>query len=1170
MKQATSTRSTSYFTPPTRPYRSINISLDLDDPDSLASYVPTNKSVSVLRQIMDGLREGRQERANAIVAPYGSGKSSLLLLLQAALEQRQQWSPVLAKIRQRVTQIDPEVAEGMARATRGRKQLVVSLSGHTGSLRESYKSAIIAALERAEIEIRISQGRRGRPATNDFRLDIPTLGKDLGVLVAALREKGYEGLFFIHDEFGKVLESSAVGATSQDLFFIQNLAEACNRPKQAEVNLLLSLHQGFSQYANKLPAHVRAEWTKVEGRFRQIAFIEDSEQVYELIGHAIESVRSSRFSEIAKRVDEASAPLVFAARRTPFFAKISNPEKLTRILSRAFPLDAGSLFVLPRLSARLAQNERTLFHFLLGAEHTCLVPLIERNEEDSPAPRHVRVADLFDYFEDLMRQDTGTGGTYKRWVEVSTALQRTTDPLERETLKTIGILSLISHEAGVPLTEDVLMLCLVGNDPDGKAAVRKTLGRLVSRKAVLFRKHTDEYRIWEGSDVDLQSLVRQRMAEKDGHFHPIPFLQKHFRPSFVSARRYNDDNAINRFFEGHFCTVPELAEYRRQDVSDPPNGVDGKIYYVLADSEREISVARSAASAIKNPRILFAIPTRPQRLREALLELSVLYDLLEDQDFLSQDPLLRKEVSQLADDVLTHARRLLAGLNDPRLGQASWFHNGKEVRGLGHPKDISRLVSDICSETFSATPRFLNEIVNRKEPSAVIVNARRKLMRAMIEKLGTEHFGLAGHGPDMSTYRALLLNTGLYTRKPGGETWGFAPIDEVKDHKLQKVLRTIDDFLLNTSDAPKDFEGLLRVLIAPPFGLRPGVIPVLLCASVLGYSRGLSLLDDGVYVQEIKPELFDRIITDTAKIKVQCVDFPAHTLNYVNRLRQLFIKLGKQQKPPMHRDPVRTAVEVMYAWVHQLTPFSMATQALPGNALAFRGALTKAKDPVALLMEDLPRLFRGDRPEVALTARNVDGLIADIEESAKALMACPQNAVVSARRILEAAFVLERPCRDLRKGLGAWVKDLPKDILDYLTDPLAAGFVSRTRTAYQSDEQLVESLAALVVGQSIGFWEDSSLKRFEVGVLSIHRVLTETAALLSMREGTGTRGEYVTFVAHKAGKEYCRAVVSDEQLTPKARDLKDRLGALLEQSEGELTDAERQRLLLQLMRKVSR
>ncbi|UPT74145.1 MAG: hypothetical protein M0D55_20410 [Elusimicrobiota bacterium] len=751
-------------------------------------------------------------------------------------------------------------------------------------------------------------------------------------------------------------------------------------------------------------------------------------------------------------------------------------------------------------------------------------------------------------------------------------MQRTTDPLESEILKTVGILSLVSHEAGVPLNEEVLTLCLGGLGDERKGAIRKALGRLTSRKALLFRKHTDEFRIWEGSDVDLQSLVRQRMAEKDAHFHPIPFLQKHFRAAYVSARRYNDDNAINRFFEGHFCTVPELVEYRRQDVADPPQGVDGKIYYVLADSEREIFAARAAAQGVRNPRVLFSIPSRPQRLRESLLELSVLYDLLIDADFLSQDPLLRKEVSQLADDVITHTRRLLAGLNDPRLGQSSWFHNGKEIRGLGHPKDISRLVSDICAETFSATPRFLNEIVNRKEPSAVIVNARRKLMRAMIEKMGMADFGLTGHGPDMSIHRALLLNTGLYQRKPGGEIWGFSSIDDIKDHKLQKVLKTIDDFLLNTTDAPKDFEGLVRVLVAPPFGLRPGVIPVLLCAVVLGYSRGLSLLDDNIYVQDLKPELFDRIITDTAKIKVQCTDFPVHLLNYVNRLRQVFVRLGKQQKPATHRDPVRAAVEAMYHWVHQLTPFSMATQALPPNVLAFRGALTKATDPVALLMENLPRLFKGDRGDSAITARNVDSLVAEIEASAKALMACPDSAIVATRRVLEDAFVEERPCRDLRKHLGAWVRALPRDILDYLTDPLAAGFVSRTRTAYQSDEQLVESLAALVVGQSIGFWDDSSIKRFEVGILSIHRVLTETAALLSMRgQATSDRGsDYLSFVVHKGGKEYCRAVVADEQLTPKGRDLKERISTLLEQYEKELNPHEAQRLLLQLIRKVSK
>jgi len=60
------------------------------------------------------------------------------------------------------------------------------------------------------------------------------------------------------------------------------------------------------------------------------------------------------------------------------FSGIKDLKTLANIITRTFPLHPITLYALPRLSARVSQNERTLFHFLLGPGENCLYDLLKK------------------------------------------------------------------------------------------------------------------------------------------------------------------------------------------------------------------------------------------------------------------------------------------------------------------------------------------------------------------------------------------------------------------------------------------------------------------------------------------------------------------------------------------------------------------------------------------------------------------------------------------------------------------------------------------------------------------------------------------------------------------------------------------------------------------------
>jgi hypothetical protein len=144
--------------------------------------------------------------------------------------------------------------------------------------------------------------------------------------------------------------------------------------------------------------------------------VEDSLQIYSLIAHAVQKLRSP---VLTSAIAKAIKPYIRPTKNIPGLGSLGSTKEVERLLENTFPLNPITLYVLPRLSARVAQNERTLFHFLLGQESDCLFPIIEHSAN---AQHLVSVAHLFDYFSDVMQRDTGVGGVYRRYGEIVTAL----------------------------------------------------------------------------------------------------------------------------------------------------------------------------------------------------------------------------------------------------------------------------------------------------------------------------------------------------------------------------------------------------------------------------------------------------------------------------------------------------------------------------------------------------------------------------------------------------------------------------------------------------------------------------------------------------------------------------------------------------------------------------
>ena len=205
---------------------------------------------------------------------------------------------------------------------------------------------------------RIKLGRQARTIES---MPCETIDQAIELLVAVrdkARAAGCDRIVILWDEFGRHIESLISEGRSAALSEIQLLAECVSRSTAIPVTLGLLLHQELLQYASNSPASVRAEWRKIEGRFQTIQYIDDSKEIYRLLSEVVSEQNRSNILP-----DEQVKSSALECKQLGLFSDFTVSE-LQSLLRRAYPLEPTTLYLLPRISGRVAQNERTLFSFL--------------------------------------------------------------------------------------------------------------------------------------------------------------------------------------------------------------------------------------------------------------------------------------------------------------------------------------------------------------------------------------------------------------------------------------------------------------------------------------------------------------------------------------------------------------------------------------------------------------------------------------------------------------------------------------------------------------------------------------------------------------------------------------------------------------------------------------
>jgi len=1068
--------------------RSVSVLRDSSRPESLAGYVLTPTGRDVLRRISCALSGETAVRAWSLTGPYGTGKSAFANFVVQLLAGDDN---IRDRARRFLAAEDKDAyeslfAKGGRLARRAGRLCAVLVTGSRRSLARALVEGLREALKQAGTQARPRQllkklsGLAEQPSPPAS--DVARLYEEASEFIA---ERGPEsGLLLVIDELGKFLEFHANSQEQGDVFVLQELAEVATRAKCPFLFLTI-LHQSLDRYAEHLSSAQRAEWAKVQGRFEDIAFEERTEQLLRLSAQAIchegpeEELKALR--KLAKGAAHDALSLGLRA------GSMSEGD-LRKSLSACYPLHPLAAMVLGPLFRQLAQNERSLFAFLSSSEPFGFREFLAQNSLRSGA---YRLDQLYDYVITSLGPTLFAQHRGKVWAEVQSALDRLGDASELDVriAKTIGVLQAIGPAAGIPASNETLRIALKGEALD--LEIDASIKALLERSVVVFRRHSGSYALWEGSDVDIDDRMLTARRAVEAEHRLATFLDRHAPSQSMIARRHYFQKGTLRFFDLCYADVGSLSDCLARDFND----ADGRIIYCLPRNLGDRAAMRKAAELATDRPVVVAIPRDLMDLQELCYEHASLQWLAHNTPELETDRTARREVqARLAltqQNLRSHLDRAFSPANGDR---CAWFCRGKHVT-LSSQRGLNDLLSNICDDVYKHTPTWRNELVNRRSLSSAAAAARRNLIEAMLERSADETLGIAGTPPERSMYETLLRGSRLH-RKHGGR-FAFHGPDSRAEPAVRELWKAIDAFLDDTKAAKQSVEAMFELLRRPPFGLKDGVLPILLATVLVHDHSQVALYEEGTFVPRPNTAVFERMCRSPGKFQLQRFRIAGPRAEVFQRYASMLNKLGADSGKPDLLSVVRPLVRV----VRDLPEYTGKTRQISESAQRVLKTMRESRQPDRLLFDELPSACGSPAFEASgrIPDEQVESYFSTLRTAFAELQRAYPQLVVEIKQLIVTAFGCNGAISEAREEIEHYARL----VLNLAVEPKLKSFLLRLTDKIIDEGTWAESIATLLAGKPPTAWDDQDRARFEVQLAATVRTFEHFKVLAYEMERSG-------------------------------------------------------------------
>ena len=1086
--------------------RSIRIDTDITEPEALEGFVCPESSASVLRNMAQHLKETGQA-AFTWTGPYGVGKSSLVVALSAVLnglpEVRSKASNILG------AETANAIWEGMSPKQKGWRILPVV------GRRERPAQVLGEALERS----RFVRGRRMEPWTDEAIFDVLTS-------IAWRRPRIRGGLIVFIDEMGKFLEAAAYYGS--DIYFFQQLAEIASR-SDGRLVVVGILHQAFEEYAYGLSRDMRDEWAKVQGRFIDLAINVDAEEQLGLLARAIEVSGDHETSDhLSVRV-----------------ANLLHRHLKPSLLEDCWPLHPITACLLGPISRRrFGQNQRSLFSFLNSTEPFGFQDFLNAATREQLYDPDM----LWDYLRVNLEPSIIASPDGHRWAMAVDALERCRaaggSDLQIRLLKVIALVDLFRERSGLSANLRLLALAIAEAEDD----IRVAIAILEESSIVIFRKFSDSYSIFEGSDFDIDNAVDEAYDSIDeidfARLSELADLQP-----VVAKRHYHETGAI-RWFDTSIAPLRDIEEI--VENYSPGRGSVGSFILALpaqGDSHEAVERVAGRLRRRQSSGVIVGIPQWTTWTIDSLArELLALEQVRDNSPELRGDRVARLEVEARIADVQDRIEVDLA----MALKNAKWQGMGMAPQILDDA-ELNGLATDIANSRFHESPQLHNELLNRLKPSSNAVAAQNALLRRMVLHEGEKRLGIEGYPAEGGLFVSLLDSTWLYRETLEG--WRFmAPTAENDPSKLFPAWQATTDFLESQSQRSVSVAEIYDIWRGAPFGIKDGLMPILATAFALSNRENLAFYREGVFQVRMTDLDTEYLTRDPRDIQFRWMDLSNVSRGLLSEMAAIVRTLDPSNTLPdlVSIDVARGLVSIYDA----LPTWTGRTQQLSSNAKRIRHLFKQAKDPNRLIFDDIPQIFGGQQPEDGdnwfpeIAQRVQDGL-EELQQAYPSMLCQLQETLLAELGVPNSSM---DSLSELRVRAG--------NIRQLSGDHRLEAFVLRI-SEFDGTASDMESLASMAANKPSRLWTDFDVDRARIELAGMARSFVRHEAYAHVK-GRPDRRHAMAVVVGLDGRPIHDAFEVSEHEQAKVDSLITRVQAVLSES-GE----EEQNIILAALARVS-
>ncbi|MGL5027440.1 MAG: hypothetical protein ACRC6P_15870 [Shewanella oncorhynchi] len=876
------------------------------------------------------------QRAFTVTGPYGSGKSTITLLISGLLHPNVAIREAARGSIQRAfpaTSTPLKIFDSSFKIKKG-WVIIRAVGGSSSPVNCMWQATIAALSEHGHLKNIVTSYRTKKPV-DEHELVIlwDELFNELKELV--------DGVFIFADEMGKMLDH--INKNKGEMHVFQEIGERVTR-MSFPILFLGLLHQTFSEYAKGRGSKKEEEWAKIQGRYCDVLFNVTTDETVSIISSSIKSDAEPTVFQ-----NELVGQVLIALGLDETRTNILGP----RLVATA-PLHPLTAIILGPLAKRsFSQNERSTFGFLNSNEPASFNVFLNSTTDNNS---RYGLEHLWDYLDCNLQFVIANSRDGHGWMMASDTIQRVermigsngiTDESVR-LLKNIAIINLFGRAAFMFANENVLACAMQCNEKQ----LINMLGLLSEKSVITYRKHLNAWELFEGSDININELLSKMLAQVDSDAKVIESLNY---SEFVMANGHYHEKGTIRWVkqcvvygiddidealkkakkEGAFaCFILVLDQYINDEkLKEVVNKRNSEDLALVSTSmwEEILELARDvyALELIKHDKVISAAM---QTDRIAMKEFEYRHVYTKNQ--------LREKITFVFRDAI-------------------WI---TKIENDGKLYQISFLAKCMADDIYSYAPKIHNEIVNRNKISASAVSASKKLLEAMLFSGEKEALGITGFPPEKAIYMSLLRNSGLHYQEKNNNWIWLKEHNKLKDSGLKKIFSDTTQYLYDQMGKFISIAEIRDMWASTPYGLTKGVFPILFMAYSFALRSNVAFYEKAIsgefeYLPEVDVEYAHKLQKSPEELAIKYFEVNGAEQRWLNRLADVSAELSGKEIDANFIDiatPLVTIIHGQLNWVKQIHAYDGVDADLNRICRNVREVLLRANDPLRLLTADLP------------------------------------------------------------------------------------------------------------------------------------------------------------------------------------------------------------------------